>query len=68
MPEILGRILCFLGIHDDTLLEATFGFGPGGLAAKKEGGVRKPRPYWPSSGLPQSASNAVTKPVGVPLS
>jgi hypothetical protein len=30
MPAFLGRILCFLGVHDFELIDATFGFGPGG--------------------------------------
>lgn len=33
MPEILGRILCYLGVHDYELTGATFGFGaPGGIS------------------------------------
>ena len=30
MPEFLGRILCFFGLHDFQLIEATFAFGQGG--------------------------------------
>jgi len=33
MPDILGRVLCFLGMHDYVLTDATFGFGaPGGIS------------------------------------
>ena len=33
MPEIIGRVLCFLGLHDLELIDATFGFGsPGGIS------------------------------------
>lgn len=34
MQAILARILCFLGLHDDELLGATFGFGPGGTVQR----------------------------------
>ena len=30
MPAILGRILCFFGVHDFRIVDATFGFGAGG--------------------------------------
>ena len=30
MPAFLGRILCFFGLHDFQLIDATFAFGPGG--------------------------------------
>ncbi len=30
MLAILGRILCFLGVHDFQLVDATFAFGAGG--------------------------------------
>jgi len=29
MLAFLGRILCFFGVHDFELIDATFGFGPG---------------------------------------
>ncbi len=34
MPAILGRILCFFGLHDFRIIDATFGFGPGGGVSK----------------------------------
>ncbi len=34
MPAILGRILCFFGLHDFRLVDATFGFGAGGEVTK----------------------------------
>ncbi len=30
MPAFLGRILCFIGLHDFQIIDATFGFGAGG--------------------------------------
>jgi hypothetical protein len=30
MLAILGRILCFFGVHDFELVDATFAFGAGG--------------------------------------
>ncbi len=30
MPAFLGRILCFFGLHDFQLIDATFAFGVGG--------------------------------------
>jgi len=33
MPNILDRVLCFLGLHDYALTDATFSFGaPGGIS------------------------------------
>lgn len=33
MPDILSRVLCYLGLHDYVLIDATFGFGaPGGIS------------------------------------
>lgn len=34
MPDILGRFLCFLGMHDLELIDATFGFGAPGSISK----------------------------------
>ncbi|MFQ6018344.1 MAG: hypothetical protein ACE5KF_09115 [Kiloniellaceae bacterium] len=34
MPEILGRILCFLRLHDFQVIDVTYGFGPGGSVTK----------------------------------
>ncbi len=34
MPTFLGRILCFFGLHDFQIIDATFGFGPGGEVAR----------------------------------
>jgi len=28
--KFFGRFLCMLGLHDDRIIDATFGFGPGG--------------------------------------
>lgn len=36
MPDILGRILCLIGWHDFQVVDATFGFGPGGEVARVE--------------------------------
>jgi hypothetical protein len=36
MPQVIGRILCFLGLHDYALIDATFSFG-------SSGGIRKLR-------------------------
>jgi hypothetical protein len=30
VPGWLGRLLCWLGVHDYRLVEVTIGFGPGG--------------------------------------
>ncbi len=30
MATFLGRILCFFGLHDFQIIDATFGFGAGG--------------------------------------
>ena len=30
MMELLGRLLCWLGFHDYRVIDASFGFGPGG--------------------------------------
>jgi hypothetical protein len=30
VPAFLGRILCFFGLHDFQLIDATFAFGAGG--------------------------------------
>ncbi len=36
MPEIIGRVLCFLGLHDYVLTDATFSFGaPGGISKRR---------------------------------
>ncbi|MFQ5775527.1 MAG: hypothetical protein ACE5GS_13480 [Kiloniellaceae bacterium] len=34
MEAILGRILCFLGLHDFQVIDVTYGFGAGGSVAK----------------------------------
>lgn len=34
MPNIIGRILCFLDLHDYVLIDATFGFGSSGSISK----------------------------------
>ncbi len=34
MPAILGRILCYFGMHDFRMIDTTFGFGPGGGVSK----------------------------------
>ena len=34
MGAFLGRILCFFGLHDFQIVEATFAFGPGGEVTK----------------------------------
>ena len=36
MRAILGRVLCFFGVHDFHVVDATFAFGPGGGVAKVE--------------------------------
>ena len=36
MPTFLGRILCFFGLHDFQIVDATFGFGPGGGVTRVE--------------------------------
>lgn len=36
MPAILGRLLCLIGIHDFRVVDATFGFGPGGTVSRLE--------------------------------
>lgn len=36
MLEILGRILCFLGLHDFRLVDVTLSFGSGGKVSKVE--------------------------------
>ena len=33
MPTLIGRVLCFLGLHDYALIDAAFSFGsPGGIS------------------------------------
>jgi hypothetical protein len=34
--EIPGRILCFLGLHDFKMIDASFSFGPGGSVSRVE--------------------------------
>lgn len=34
MRTVLGRILCFFGVHDFQVIDATLGFGSGGGVAK----------------------------------
>ena len=36
LPSFLGRILCWLGIHDFRVTDVTFGFGDGGSVEKVE--------------------------------
>jgi hypothetical protein len=36
LPSMLGRLLCWLGIHDFRVINITFGFGPGGGVEKVE--------------------------------
>ena len=36
VPAWLGRLLCWLGVHDYRLVECIIGFGPGGLVEKVE--------------------------------
>ncbi len=36
MPAFLGRILCFFGLHDLQLIEATFAFGLGGEVTRPQ--------------------------------
>jgi hypothetical protein len=36
IPSILGRLLCYLGIHDFRVIDVTFGFGAGGSVEKVE--------------------------------
>ncbi len=36
MPPILGRLLCYLGLHDMRVIDKTFGFGAGGGTEKVE--------------------------------
>jgi len=33
-PEIVGRVLCFLGLHEYELIDVTFGFGSSGSISK----------------------------------
>jgi len=33
-PDLIGRILCMLGLHDYRVEETTFGFGGGGSVEK----------------------------------
>ena len=35
-PAWLGRLLCWLGVHDYRLVESTLGFGVGGRVEKVE--------------------------------
>ncbi len=37
MPSFLGRILCFFGLHDFQIIDATFGFGAGGEVTRVQG-------------------------------
>ncbi len=34
LPNMLGRLLCRLGLHDYRVVEMIFGFGPGGDTEK----------------------------------
>ena len=34
LPTLLGRLLCWLGIHDFRVVSETFGFGAGGTVEK----------------------------------
>ncbi len=34
LPNILGRLLCWLGLHDFHVIDRTFGFGPSGNVEK----------------------------------
>jgi len=34
LERLFGRLICFLGFHDDALVEADFGFGPAGNTAR----------------------------------
>jgi hypothetical protein len=34
MPTLLGRVLCFLGMHDYALIDASFSFGAPGSVSK----------------------------------
>ena len=34
LPNMLGRLLCWLGLHDYRVVDRTFGFGPGGDTEK----------------------------------
>jgi hypothetical protein len=36
LPPLLGRLLCWLGIHDMQVIDKTFGFGDGGGVEKVE--------------------------------
>jgi len=36
LPPFLGRLLCFIGIHDFRVTDVTFGFGSGGSVEKVE--------------------------------
>jgi hypothetical protein len=36
LREFVGRILCWLGIHDFRVIDATFGFGKGGSVERIE--------------------------------
>ena len=36
LPPLLGRLLCWFGIHDFRLVSETFGFGTGGAIEKVE--------------------------------
>lgn len=34
--DMLGRILCYFGVHDFDVVDVTFGFGAGGSVAKMQ--------------------------------
>ncbi len=36
ISEFLGRLLCWLGLHDYRMVDATFGFGAGGSVERDE--------------------------------
>lgn len=36
MPTFLGRILCYMGLHDYRVIDATFSFGSGGEVVRLE--------------------------------
>ena len=34
--SIMGRLFCWLGLHDDRVIDGTYGFGPGGNVERVE--------------------------------
>jgi hypothetical protein len=36
MKHLLGRLLCFLGLHDLQLIDVTQSFGPGGGVERRQ--------------------------------